>query len=260
MRVVGLDTASEMASVALVENGLLIAERTYPDPKATGGVNTRTTRGQHAEVLLPLIASLFATTTVAPQDITGFAVSIGPGSFTGLRIGLSTVKGLAYSTGVPVVGVSTLFGHAARVKDYDGLICPILDARKNQIYAALFRKLGESMVRLTQDSLTSVATVIEIINQLENGASCLFVGDGVAVHERLLLQGLGNRVLFETPHSDSTVAASVAQLSENRFRSNDVDDLASLIPVYLRPAEAEFKRLTEAEVGQSHVDKKTTVR
>lgn len=260
MRVVGLDTASEMASVALVENGLLIAEKTYPDPEATGGVNARTARGRHAEVLLPLIAFLFETTTVALQDVTGFAVSIGPGSFTGLRIGLSTVKGLAYSSGVPVVGVSTLFAYAARVKDYDGFICPILDARKNQIYAALFRKIGESMDRLTQDSLTSLATVIETINELENGASCLFVGDGVAVHERLLLQGLGNRVLFEASHSHSTVAASVARLSENRFRSNDVDDLASLIPVYLRPAEAEFKRLTEAEVGQSHVDKKTTVR
>lgn len=260
MRVVGIDTASEMASVALVENGLLVAERTYPDPEATGGLNARTIKGRHAEVILPLIASLFETTRVALQDVTGFAVSIGPGSFTGLRIGLSTVKGLAYSSGVPVVGVSTLFAHAARVKDYDGFICSILDARKNQIYAALFRKMGELMDRLTPESLTSLATVIQTIKGLENGASCLFVGDGVAVHEPLLLQRLGNRVLFEPTRSHSTVAASVARLSENRFRSNDVDDLASLIPVYLRSAEAEFKRLTEAEVGQSHVDKKTTVR
>jgi tRNA threonylcarbamoyladenosine biosynthesis protein TsaB len=249
MRVVGLDTASEIASVALVENGLLIAERAYPDHETTARVNARTAKGRHAEVILPLIASLFETTAVSLQDVTGFAVSIGPGSFTGLRIGLSTVKGLAYSSGVPVVGVSTLFAYAARVKNYDGFICPILDARKNEVYAALFRKTGETIGRLAQDSITSLATVIETIHDLENGAACLFVGDGVDIHERLLLERLGSRVIFEAPQSYSTVAATVARLSEHRFRSNDVDDLASLIPVYLRPAEAEFKRVIAAEVG-----------
>lgn len=249
MTVVGLDTASEIASVALVENGRLIAERAYPDPEATGCVNARTAKGRHAEVILPLIASLFETTAISLHDVTGFAVSIGPGSFTGLRIGLSTVKGLAYNSGVPVVGVSTLFAYAARVKNYDGFICPILDARKNEVYAALFRKSGEAIDRLTQDSITSLATVIETIDDLENGASCLFVGDGVDVHKRLLLERLRSRVIFETPRSYSTVAATVARLSENRFQSNDVDDLTSLIPVYLRPVEAEFKRALAAEVG-----------
>jgi tRNA threonylcarbamoyladenosine biosynthesis protein TsaB len=249
MRVVGLDTASEIATVALVENGRLITERAYPDPEATGCVNARTAKGRHAEVILPLIAALFETTAVSLHDVTGFAVSIGPGSFTGLRIGLSTVKGLAYSSGVPVVGVSTLLAHAARVEDYDGFICPILDARKNEVYAALFRKSGQAIDRLTQDSITSLATVIETIDDLESGASCLFVGDGVGVHKRSLLERLRSRVIFEAPRSYSTVAATVARLSENRFRSNDVDDLTSLIPVYLRPAEAEFKRALAAKVG-----------
>jgi tRNA threonylcarbamoyladenosine biosynthesis protein TsaB len=249
MRVVGLDTASEIASVALVENGRLIAERAYPDPEVSGCVNAGTAKGRHAEVILPLIASLFETTAVSLNDVTGFALSIGPGSFTGLRVGLSTVKGLAYSSGVPVVGVSTLFAYAARVEDYHGFICPILDARKNEVYAALFRKSGEVIDRLTQDSITSLATVIETIDDLENGASCLFVGDGVYVHQRLLLERLGSRAIFEAPWSYWTVAATVAHLSENRFRSNDVDDLTSLIPVYLRPAEAEFKRVLAAEVG-----------
>jgi tRNA threonylcarbamoyladenosine biosynthesis protein TsaB len=249
MKVVGIDTATDTASVALVENGLLIAERAYPDHEGPGRANAPTAKGRHAEVILPLMASLFEASGIRMQDVSGFAVSIGPGSFTGLRIGLSTVKGLAYgSSDIPVVGVSTLLAYAARCKDYNGFICTILDARKNDVYAALFRKTGDAIDRLTEDSVTSVAIVTEAIRDLEDGASCLFVGDGVDVHERWLLENLGSRVLFNGPQSYSTVAATVARLSENRFRSNDVDDLASLIPVYLRPPEAEFKRVIPVEV------------
>jgi tRNA threonylcarbamoyladenosine biosynthesis protein TsaB len=244
MSVVGIDTASATASVALVENGLLIAERTYPDLAATGHPNASKGRVEHAEIILPLVASLFETTGVRLQDITGFAVSIGPGSFTGLRIGLSTVKGLAYSAKTPVAGVSTLLAYAARVMDHEGFICPILDARKNEVYAALFRKTSGAVERLIEDSLTSVGAVIEMVCRLDNGAACFFVGDGVDIHQRLLLETLGSRAIFKVTESYSTIAATVARLGESRFRCNDVDNLGSLIPVYLRSPDAEFKRLS----------------
>jgi tRNA threonylcarbamoyladenosine biosynthesis protein TsaB len=240
MRVIGIDTASGTASVALVENGLLLSERTDLRCESTSNAIRRSSKNNHAETILPLIELLFESTGLSLQDMTGFALSIGPGSFTGLRIGLSTVKGLVYGSQIPVVGMSTLFAHAARVTDYDGWICALLDARKNEVYAAVFRKTGDVINRVTEDTVASAANVIATVREFQRGAPCLFVGDGAAVYKDLLLDSPGVR-LFETIDYP-TVAACVARLAEDRFRANRVDDLGTLTPVYIRPSEAEFKR------------------
>jgi tRNA threonylcarbamoyladenosine biosynthesis protein TsaB len=240
MRVIGIDTASDTASVALVENGLLLSERTDLRCESTSNAIRRSSKNNHAETILPLIELLFESTKVSLQDITGFALSIGPGSFTGLRIGLSTVKGLVYGSQVPVVGMSTLFAHAARVTDYDGLICALLDARKNEVYAAVFRKTGDVINRVTQDTVASAANVIATVRVFQRGSPCLLVGDGAAAYKDLLLDSPGVRLLETINYP--TVAATVARLAEDRFRANRVDDLGTLTPAYIRPSEAEFKR------------------
>jgi tRNA threonylcarbamoyladenosine biosynthesis protein TsaB len=240
MRVIGIDTASDTASVALVENGLLLSERTDLRCESTSNAIRRSSKNNHAETILPLIELLFESTKVSLQDITGFALSIGPGSFTGLRIGLSTVKGLVYGSQVPVVGMSTLFAHAARVTDYDGLICALLDARKNEVYAAVFRKTGDVINRVTQDTIASAANVIATVRVFQRGSPCLLVGDGAAAYKDLLLDSPGVRLLETINYP--TVAATVARLAEDRFRANRVDDLGTLTPAYIRPSEAEFKR------------------
>ena len=239
MRVIGIDTASGAASVALVENGLLVSEKTELSSNFTNDALRGSSKSNRAETLLPLIDLLFESTGVPLQDITGFALSIGPGSFTGLRIGLSTVKGLAYGWEIPVVGVSTLFAYAARVTDYEGLICTLLDARKNEVYAALFRKTAAGLNRVTEDAVTSAANLIEMVRGLQGDSTCLFVGNGAVVYKHLLLELPGVSVPETTNYP--TVAAAVACLGEDRFRSNRVDDLGLLTPVYLRPSEAEFK-------------------
>jgi tRNA threonylcarbamoyladenosine biosynthesis protein TsaB len=239
MRIVGIDTATSSASVALIDEGRLISEKTYPRDGFVAG-KERNGKGNHAETLLPLIESLFEGTGTSLQDIAGLALSIGPGSFTGLRIGLSTVKGLAYGWEIPVVGVSTLWAHAARVVDYEGLICAVLDARKDELYAAVFQKNGATLDRVTEDILASAAKVTEIIRGCQRDARCLLVGDGVEICNRLS-SGLAGVRLFEAADGP-TVATAVARLSEGRFRSNDIDDLGALTPVYIRPSEAEFKR------------------
>jgi tRNA threonylcarbamoyladenosine biosynthesis protein TsaB len=155
MRVIGIDTASGAASVALVENGLLVSERTDSRCEFAGSADRRNSKSNHAETLLPSIELLFESTGVSLQDITGFALSIGPGSFTGLRIGLSTVKGLAYGWQIPVVGVSTLLAHAARVTDYDGMI-QRFDARKTR-FMPLYSKRREISSTVTEDAVDSVA-------------------------------------------------------------------------------------------------------
>jgi tRNA threonylcarbamoyladenosine biosynthesis protein TsaB len=242
MRIIGIDTSGSSASVALTEDGRLIAEEVYPNWASTLQTDTVSTKAKHAEAVLPLLESLLKTSALSLADIAGFAVSIGPGSFTGVRIGLSLVKGLAYGSGVPVIGVSTLCAHAVRVADYDGLICPILDARKGEVYAALFRKTGRLVDRLTDDSVSSASTVVDILRDWKDGTPCLFVGDGAAVYKRLLSESLGTRALFEARQCHFTLARAVALLSEWRFRSSDVDNLDSLIPVYIRPSNSEFKQ------------------
>jgi tRNA threonylcarbamoyladenosine biosynthesis protein TsaB len=243
MTVIGIDTATTVASVALVDNGLVISEKSHPRREPASDGDRHVSKSNHAETILPLLESLLESTGMSLQGISGLAVSIGPGSFTGLRIGLSTVKGLAYGWRIPVVGVSTLLAQAARVTHYDGLICTLLDAHKNEVYAALFEKTGDAVRRISEDTVAPAATIIEITRLLTKGAPCLMVGDGAAVHERLLLQQLGDAALFQAGDFSFSIGATVARLSEHRFRSNDVDDLGSLIPVYLRRAEAEFKVL-----------------
>jgi tRNA threonylcarbamoyladenosine biosynthesis protein TsaB len=239
MRVIGIDTASGAASVALVENGLLLSEKTDLCGELTGNAIRRNSKSNRAETLLPLIELLFESTGVSLQDVNGFALSIGPGSFTGLRIGLSTVKGLAYGSQIPVVGVSTLFAHAARVTDYEGLICALLDARKNQVYAAVFRKTADVVNRVTEDTVATAANVVEVVRGFQSGSPCLFVGDGAVVYKDLLLKS--PEICLPETTDYPTVAAAVARLGEDRLRSNRVDDLGALTPVYIRPSEAEFK-------------------
>jgi len=243
MRVVGIDTATSPASAALIADGRLISEKVHPADDSTGAASKLQNRGNHAATVLPLIESLFEDDEICFADITGVALSIGPGSFTGLRIGLSTVKGLAYGWGLPVVAVSTLLALAARVTDYEGLICSLLDARKKEVYAALFEKTEVALKRLSQDTVGSIDDVVGMVRGFRPGAPCLCVGDGASVHRALLLDLAGAQVQAEAQRlATPTLAATVAYLSEERFRSNEVEDLGSLTPTYIRPAEAEFKR------------------
>jgi tRNA A37 threonylcarbamoyladenosine modification protein TsaB len=126
------------------------------------------------------------------------------------------------------------------VTNYDGLVCALLDARKKEVYAAVFRKNGEVINRITEDAVVSVANLIAIARDLRRGAPCLIVGDGAAVHENFLRDLPGIRLHDAT--NDLTIAATVARLAEDRFRSNEVNDLGTLTPVYVRPFEAAFKR------------------
>jgi tRNA threonylcarbamoyladenosine biosynthesis protein TsaB len=235
MRILGIDTSSRTASVALTENGELVAEEIHATCGSAAHPN-------HAEVLLPLIDAVFRKSEASLSDVSGLAVSIGPGSFTGLRIGLSTVKGLAYGLGIPVVGISTLLANAARVDDFDGLICSFFDARENEVYAGLFRRSGQRLTRLTEDKAAGAVEVIATIASLAGGARCLFVGDGAKTHEGLLMDQFGNKALLSTGDSYSSLASAVARLSGDRLREVEGAHSASLIPVYLRSSEAELTK------------------
>lgn len=245
MRIVGIDTATATASVALIEDGQLVAEEVRSFHKPNGQRAIANPKANHAESILPLIEFLLEKAKVSSlAEISGFAVSIGPGSFTGLRIGLSTVKGLAYGSRIPVVGISTLLANAARVTDFDGFICSFLDARKKEVYASLFHKRGDTLNRLTEDMVAPVNRIIDTVQALEGVEPCLFVGDATRIYWRTILDLLGSRVCLCSGDSFSSLASAIARLGEVRFRCSDVDCVGTLVPRYLRPFAAELKTKT----------------
>src|SRR5262245_13154990 len=240
MRILGIDTATPTASVALVEDGQLVVEDFSGRIKGWENSSAQT-KGNHAEIILPLIRALLSQAGIALNDLSGIAVSIGPGSFTGLRIALATVKGIAYDSGLPVVGVSTLLANAARVNDADGVVCSLLDARKQEVYAALFRRSGESLNRLSPDAVMAIRLAIELI--LRAGAKhYVIIGNGAIAYKKLLLDSLGGSARISAGDEYKSVAAQVAELAWGRFLTATTDDLGALVPLYLRASEAESKR------------------
>jgi tRNA threonylcarbamoyladenosine biosynthesis protein TsaB len=243
MRILGIDCAIPEASVALIDDGALLGE----ERQARWAGGTGSTNGKlpsnHAEILLPLIQTLFETTGVTVQQLSGIAVSIGPGSFTGLRIALATAKGLAYESGVPLVGVSTLHAGAARVRRGDALIGAMLDARKSEVYVALFRRARGDLTRVTDDAVMPIDAAVGLLQSHWSPSAdvLMLVGDGAKAHELRLVDSLGT-IPIVSGACRFSVAAEVARLGAERVAGAARDQGGVSAPVYLRLTEAEIKR------------------
>lgn len=226
MLVLGIDTATRIASVGLVRDGELLDEESCP------------ASSNHTETLLPLLLKLLARCGVSLGEVYGVGVSIGPGSFTGLRIGLSTAKGFAYALGWKVVGEPTLAALAHTVSDWQGNICPILDARKGEVYTALFHRDRQGqLARLTADQVCAPRTLLDSL-----ATPCVFLGDGVETYGNLMQEHCGPAIRllpFATHHPRG---ATIARLAWERFCRGESDDLSDLAPCYVRKPDAEFKR------------------
>ncbi|MGD8530362.1 MAG: tRNA (adenosine(37)-N6)-threonylcarbamoyltransferase complex dimerization subunit type 1 TsaB [Syntrophobacterales bacterium] len=226
MRILAIDTSTRVGSIALVEGPLLKAQ------------NILDIRATHNQRLLPGIERILTDAGWSLDDLDGFAVSLGPGSFTGLRIGLSIVKGLAWATGKPLVGVPTLDGLAANVSFVPYMICPILDARKGEIYAALYRQGDEGIPeRLTSYMAIKPEEMLALISE-----TTVIIGDGLLSHGDYLRRELGNLLVLAPPHLSVIHASSVAWLGWHRLRSGEFEDVSSCTPLYVRPSEAELNR------------------
>jgi tRNA threonylcarbamoyladenosine biosynthesis protein TsaB len=235
MLVMGIDTSTTQGGVALLSGQGVICEYTL-NIKAT-----------YSERLLPLIDRALQDAGITLGQVEGFAVAVGPGSFTGLRIGLSTAKGLAVVGGQPLVGVSTLEAMAWTLPFCTHQVCPILDARKGEIYSALFRHEGDRLIRLMDDAAIAPDILLRRIQQ-----PTVFLGDGLAVYEGLVQSQLKELAFFPPLAGRGGRPAAVAELGRRRLLRGDRDDLVQLAPQYLRPSEAEFKRLDKfAPVGSS---------
>ncbi len=235
MLVMGIDTSTTQGGVALLSGQGVICEYTL-NIKAT-----------YSERLLPLIDRALQDAGITLGQVEGFAVAVGPGSFTGLRIGLSTAKGLVVAGGQPLVGVSTLEAMAWTLPFCAHPVCPILDARKGEIYCALFRHEGDRLIRLMDDAAIAPDRLLSRIQQ-----PTVFLGDGLVAYEGLMQSQLKELALFPPLAGRGGRAAAVAELGRRRLLRGDRDDLIQLAPQYLRPSEAEFKQLGKfAPVGSS---------
>ncbi len=224
MLVLGVETSTMQGGAALVGDHGLCSEYT---------LNVEAT---HSERLLPTIERMLRDAGIGLDALSGLAVSIGPGSFTGLRIGLSTVKGLAYATGLPVVGVPTLEALACSVAFAREQICPVLDARKQEVYAALFRWERGELVRIMEDTALAPEALCGKIRR-----PTIFLGDGLAVYGEMFRQLLAAHMLVPPPPSRGARPAWVAELGRQRLLRGERDAVETLVPRYLRPSEAELR-------------------
>jgi tRNA threonylcarbamoyladenosine biosynthesis protein TsaB len=227
MKILALDTSSIVATVALMEDSKLIGEFTIHHKRT------------HSQKLMPMIAELMESCEMTIEEIDLIAIAKGPGSFTGLRIGIATAKGLAQVRNIPVIGVSTLDALAFNLPFCHGLICPLLDARRNQVYTAVYKWDGSALHCIERPMAVSIDKMIDkLSSRLE---PVIFVGDGVEINKEILLQKLGERVVWAPNTAKMPRASSVAQLALQKAQKGDVENFYELTPEYLRKSEAERK-------------------
>lgn len=225
MKVLAIETSTMAGSVALLDGEELVSEYL---------LNIKMT---HSERLLLAIDHILRDAKIPISEVDGFAISIGPGSFTGLRIGTSTVKGLAFAANKPVVGVPTLDALAENLLFTDCLICPMLDARKKEVYAALYKRdNGENLQKLTADLAIKPRDLFKRIQE-----RTVFLGNGADVYHTMIEEELGGLALFAPLNHNLPRAGNVARKSLHEFGENNILDLNTFTPTYVRRSEAEEK-------------------
>lgn len=176
------------------------------------------------------------------QEIDLWAVTLGPGSFTGLRIGLATMKGLALATGKPMMGISTLEVLASSFAYFPHLICPVIDARKKEVFSAYFRSDGEG--RITMTGAPRNAKPIVLVDEIKEPV--LLIGNGACLYSSLFRDGLGAKALFPEPHLHLVSPFSLGVLAWSKFQSGDKGLPGEVSPLYIRPSDAELNPAVSA--------------
>lgn len=204
------------------------------------------TGGHHTEVLLPTLEKLFLMAGLAMEQIDLLVCSTGPGSFTGVRIGVATIKGLAFATGKPIVGVSTLEALAMNLHPSGRLICPLLDARKNQVYAGLYRIGPEGVPEAVgPDRLTDIESLVKALAAEEVD----FVGEAAIFYQQRICEGESRGSLLKSCHFCRLNASAVGLIGLHRYRLGQIEDPVTFSPNYVRLSEAEDKGTMQTKGG-----------
>ena len=235
MKLLVLDSSGLVASVALIEDDQLIAEYT------TGNKLT------HSQTLLPMLDEVIKRTSFEIEDIDAVAVAKGPGSFTGLRIGAATAKGLGLALDKPIIPVPTVDGLAYQLFGTSMIICPMMDARRKQVYTGIYRFENHQLVPLKEQWAAPIEELLDELNQ--RGEMVTFLGDGVPVFRELIAEKLHVPYSFAPAHVNKQRAAAVAALGSIYYKEGRTETAMEHVPEYLRVSQAERER-AEREKAQ----------
>lgn len=228
MKLLVLDSSGLVASVALIEDDRLIAEYT------TGNKLT------HSQTLLPMLNEVIKRTSFEMEDIDAIAVAKGPGSFTGLRIGAATAKGLGLALNKPIVPVPTVDGLAYQLFGTSKIICPMMDARRKQVYTGFYRFEGGEMKVLKEQCAQSVEDTLDQLRKYNE--TVIFLGDGVPVYHDEIMEKMGESAIFAPAHANRQRAAAVGALAQVYFAQGIYESADEFVPDYLRKSQAERER------------------
>lgn len=219
MRILAVDTAEKACSVALAE-----ADRVLVELRTAGA-------GTHARRLMPLVESALSLGGMTPEDVDGFAVCRGPGSFTGVRIGMSCILGMAQALDRPVVGVSSLEALARQGAVSRHLVCSMMDARRSEVYWALFDQHAGALAVVKAERAGAPDDAIDAVDR-----DCLFIGSGALVYRDRIVSRLGRKARFAADGQHAISAAAVARCAHGRLADGGGGETVS--PVYLRDSDA----------------------
>ena len=228
MNILGIDSSGLVASVAVVEDDNLLAEYT---------VNYKKT---HSQTLLPMLDEIVKMTELDLATIDVIAVAAGPGSFTGLRIGSATAKGLGLALQKPLVAVPTVEALAYNLWGTDKIICPLMDARRSQVYTGIYEFAGQELQVIEGQMAVPVTEIVEKLNALKR--EVIFLGDGVPVYKEVLAQKMKIPYLLAPAHLNKQRAASVATLGAVYAAKGKTESAIKHQPDYLRLSQAERER------------------
>ena len=245
MKIIAIDSSGLVASVAIVEDDEVIAEYNVQYKKT------------HSQTLLPMLDELKKMVELDLQTVDAIAIAKGPGSFTGLRIGSATAKGLGLALEIPIIEIPTLDGLACNLYGTDKIVCPIMDARRNQVYTGLYsyreerqskeqeQRFSYTLVPILHQCAASIQEIAEKCNEQQK--EIIFLGDGVPVFAEQLKDLMKVPYSFAPAHMNRQRAASLAFLAFEKLRKGEVVSAAEHAPEYLRLSQAEREKAAKKE-------------
>lgn len=228
MKLIAVDSSGLVATVAVIEDDSMIAEYTTNYKKT------------HSQTLMPMLSDIVKETNLDLDTVDAIAVAAGPGSFTGLRIGSATAKGLGLALNIPVIPVPTVDALAYNLWGSDKVICPIMDARREQVYTGLYEFVNDEFSVIESQMAVALSELMEKINAL--GRSVVFLGDGVPVYKNTIMETADVPVTFAPAHMSRQRAGAVGVLGMELYKKGIYENAADHKPEYLRLCQAERER------------------
>lgn len=236
MKILAIESSAMVASVAILDENTVLAEYTINHKKT------------HSQTLLSMIDEIVTMSEVELESLDAIAVSGGPGSFTGLRIGSATAKGLGLALDKPLINVPTVDAMAYNFAGSNCVVCPMMDARRQQVYTGIY-ECGHTFKILKKQDVVMIQDLVEQLNEL--GREVVLSGDGVPVNMKYIEENLKVPYRISPVHQNRNRAASVAALALDYYREGKMENAREHLPDYLRPSQAERELQEKMEAGTS---------